>query len=256
MKKHFRIGLIVPSSNVTMETEIPTMLQWRSEVAPERFTCHSSRMRMRNVTREELGEMDVESDRCARELSDARCDVLGYACLIAIMVQGPGAHVASEERLAGVAREHGAPAPVVSSAGALVRGIQALGARKVALVAPYMKPLTTAVIDYLHAHDIEVTDAVSLEIANNLDVANVDPMRLIGIAQGLDRSKADAIVLSSCVQMPSLAAIQDAEDRLGLPVLSAATATVYELLRGLHLEPIVPLAGRLLSGTVGARIVT
>lgn len=256
MKMNFRIGLIVPSSNVTMETEIPTMLQWRSEVAPERFTCHSSRMRMRNVTREELGEMDFESDRCAAELSDARCDALGYACLIAIMAQGPGYHVTSEERLARVAQENGGPAVVVSSAGALVRGIQALGARKVALIAPYIKPLTKSVIDYLNAYQIDVTDAMSLEIPNNLDVANLDPMRLPEVAQSLDRRNADAIVLSSCVQMPSLSAIQEAEDRLGLPVLSAATATVYELLSRLNLAPVVPHAGRLLSGTVGTKILT
>lgn len=254
MKTHFRIGLIVPSSNVTMEAEIPTMLQWRSHVAPERFTCHSGRMRMRNVTPEELGEMDFESDRCAIELSDARCDVLGYACLVAIMVQGPGYHTKSEERLAAVARENGAPAPVVSSAGALVRGIQALGARKVALIAPYMKPLTKSVIDYLNAYEIDVTDAISLEIPDNLDVAAVDPVRLIGMAERLDRRDAGAIVLSSCVQMPSLPAIQEAEDRLRLPVLSAATATVYELLTRLKLAPVVPNAGHLLSGTVGNRV--
>ena len=41
-------------------------------------------MRMKHVTREELANMDAASDRCALELSDARVDVLGYACLVAI----------------------------------------------------------------------------------------------------------------------------------------------------------------------------
>src|SRR3546814_3373089 len=79
----FRIGQIVPSSNVTMETEIPAMLQMRQQIRPERFTFHSSRMRMRRVEKEELAAMDRESDRCAIELSDARMDVIGYACLVA-----------------------------------------------------------------------------------------------------------------------------------------------------------------------------
>ena len=34
----FRIGQMVPSSNTTMETEIPAMLRLREPVAPERFT--------------------------------------------------------------------------------------------------------------------------------------------------------------------------------------------------------------------------
>ena len=81
----YRIGQIVPSSNTTMETEIPAMLRAREAVEPERFTFHSSRMRMKKVTREELAAMDADSDRCAAELSDARADVIGYACLVAII---------------------------------------------------------------------------------------------------------------------------------------------------------------------------
>jgi maleate isomerase len=38
------------------------------------------------------------------------------------------------------------------------------------------------------------------------------------------------------------------EQKLGLPVLSAAVATTYSLLRALDLEPKVPDAGALLSG--------
>lgn len=53
--KHFRIGQIVPSSNTTMETEIPAMLTSRYSLFPEeRFTFHSSRMRMMHVSPEEL----------------------------------------------------------------------------------------------------------------------------------------------------------------------------------------------------------
>ncbi len=60
MQKVFRIGQIVPSSNVTMETEIPAMLRARESIRAERFTFHSSRMRMKKVTKEELAAMDAE----------------------------------------------------------------------------------------------------------------------------------------------------------------------------------------------------
>jgi len=79
-----RVGQIVPSSNTTMETEIPAILRAREAVEPERFTLHSARMRMKKVTKQELEAMDRDSDRWALELSDARVDVLGYACLVAI----------------------------------------------------------------------------------------------------------------------------------------------------------------------------
>ena len=74
MSRNYRVGLIVPSSNTTMETEIPTMLRAREQVLPELFSFHSSRMRMKEVTKEQLMAMDKDSDRCALELSDARME--------------------------------------------------------------------------------------------------------------------------------------------------------------------------------------
>jgi maleate isomerase len=255
LKKNHRIGLVVPSSNTTMETEIPTMLRWREQVDEEQsFTFHSSRMRMKNVTKEELKAMDVESDRCAVELSDARCDVIAYACLVAIMCQGPGYHMESEQRLFNATKENGAATSVISSAGALVEGIKTLGAKKVAIITPYMKPLTNQVIDYIETSDIEVTDSISLEIPDNLEVGRQDPLNLVEIVKKLDISQADAVVLSACVQMPSLQAIQKVEDEIGKPVLSAAVATVYSILKTLNLKTYVPNAGKLLSGEVFAEI--
>jgi maleate cis-trans isomerase len=66
MSRPFRIGQIVPSSNTTMETEIPAILRAREAVEPDRFTFHSSRMRMKKVTKEELAAMDADSDRAQR----------------------------------------------------------------------------------------------------------------------------------------------------------------------------------------------
>jgi maleate isomerase len=247
--KSYRIGQIVPSSNTTMETEIPAMLNARHVLFPEeRFTFHSARMRMMHVTPEELKNMDVQSDRCATELTDARCDVLAYACLVAIMCQGPGYHRQSESRLSRVAEENGAPTPVISSAGALCEGIKAMGFRKVAILTPYMKPLTQQVATYIESEDIEVTDTLSFEVSDNLEVGRLDPMNLLEHVKRLDTSKADAVVLSACVQMPSLPAIQLVEHRLGKPVSSAAIATVYRILKTLDLKAEVRDAGYLLSG--------
>lgn len=243
-----RIGLIVPSSNVTMETEIPAMLRARPEHYEESFTFHSSRMRMQSVTQEELERMDDQSKDSATLLSDARCDVLAYACLIGIMAQGPGYHEESEAALHQKTVENNADAPVVTSAGALVRALDRLDAEQVTLIAPYMEELTQTVIEYFESTGVDVLDYETLECPDNLEVAQLDPRNLIDIAEGLDTDDADALVLSSCVQMPSLAAIQAAEDRFGLPTFSAATATTYEILDHLNLSTQVPGAGTLLDG--------
>ena len=151
------------------------MLGARQLIRPERFTFHSSRMRMKHVNKEELAAMDAESDRCALELSDARVDVLGYACTVAIMAMGLGYHHESQARLAQVTKDNQAAAPVISSAGALVNGLKVIGAKRIALVAPYMKPLTQLVVDYIQHEGIEVKVWRALEIPDNLDVGRHDP---------------------------------------------------------------------------------
>ncbi len=246
--RSYRIGQIVPSSNTTMETEIPAILRARELILPERFTFHSSRMRMKHVTKEELAAMDGDSDRCALELSDARVDVLGYACLVAIMSMGRGYHRVSEQRLHQRTVDNGGPAPVVTSAGALVDGLHAIGAKKVSILTPYMKPLTQLVIDYIENEGIEVVDNISLEIPDNLEVGRQDPRAPIEITRRLDTRGVDAVVASACVQMPSLASVQAIEDRVGLPVLSSSVATTYMMLKRLELSTAVPGFGALLSG--------
>ena len=248
MQKTYRIGQIVPSSNTTMETEIPAMLAARQLVRPERFTFHSSRMRMKKVVKEELAAMDAESDRCALELSDARVDVLGYACLVAIMAMGHGYHRVSQERLHGRTVENGGPAPVITSAGALVDALKVMNAKRVAVVAPYMLPLTRMVVDYIENEGHEVLVWRALEIPDNLEVGRHDPARLPGIVAGMDLEGVDAIVLSACVQMPSLQAVAQVEAMTGKPVVTAAIATTYAMLKALGLDTYVPGGGALLSG--------
>jgi maleate isomerase len=232
-----------------METEIPTMLRARESVAPERFTFHSSRMRMMQVTKEELAAMDADSDRCAAELADARVDVLGYACLVATMSMGKGYHCVSQKRLQAVTlRETGTEIPVVTSAGALVDSLRTLGARTITMIAPYMKSLACLVADYIQAEGVRVVDSIALEVPDNLEVGRRDPMALVDIYKRLNLEGVDVLVLSSCVQMPSLAAVPLVEKESGLPVVSASICTTYQMLRRLGLSTYVPQAGTLLSG--------
>jgi maleate isomerase len=249
----FRIGQIVPSSNTTMETEIPALLRAREALRPdERFTFHSSRMRMHRVVKEELEAMNAQGLRCAAELADARVDVMSTACLVAIMAMGLGHHRTTERELTEVARANGCDAPVMTSAGALIDGLKAMKARRIALMAPYMKPLTDLVVRYIESEDIEVVDALCFEIPDNLEVGRRDPMQLLQDVQRLDTRRADVVVASACVQMPSLPALQAIEDRLGVPTVSTAACTVHQMLVRLGLDPVAPGAGALLRAPASA----
>ncbi len=242
-----RIGLLVPSSNVTMESELPAMLLARRQIFPEEsFTFHSARMRMTHVSPQQLISMNDQVARATVEIADIDPDVIVSACLVAIMAQGSGYHCTAQDDIVR-AWGAGSQSRVVTSAGALVTGLRAIGAARIAMLTPYTPALTELVVDYIQGEGFEVVDVISLGVADNLEVSRLDPGALLVHARRLNLSQADALVLSACVQMPSLSAIPVVEAALNIPVVTAATATCFEILRSLDLNPVVPDAGYLLQ---------
>ena len=191
--------------------------------------------------------MNKEGLRCAAELSDARVDVMSTACLVAIMSQGLGYHRQVESDFRRIAHENGSDAKVMTSAGALIHGLQALGAKKVSLMAPYMKPLTDKVVAYIENEGIEVVDRICFEIPDNLEVGRRDPMRLLEDVNKLNTANVDVVVLSACVQMQSLPALQLAQDALGIRATSTAACTVRNMLDLLGLRAGTPGFGAVLA---------
>ena len=232
-----------------METEIPQMLQRRAASENETFTFHSSRARLHTVSTEELAKMVDDGERCAVEVSDADVDVIAYACLVALMAQGPGFHSTAEKRLGDAVGEW-IPPPHRHERRCFGRRAPSTPSRANRRDRAVHEADHSVVVDYIEHAGIEVVQSVSLEVAHNLSVGRIDPLSLLDRVDDLDLSGVDALVLSACVQCPSLPAIPLAEQRTNLPVISAATATTFRLLEALGLDPVVPGAGRLLTGEV------
>jgi maleate isomerase len=249
----YRIGQIVPSSNITMEREVPAIFAARMQALPERFSFHSSRVRMHRVVAEELERMNRDMGRCALELADARVDVMSTACLVATMCMGMGYHRQVIEDLGHAIAEAPYRPQIMTSAGALVDELKDFGARRISLMAPYSDALTKTVVEYIEHEGIEVRDAINFSILDNLEVGERDPLRLLEDVKRLDVRGVDTVVLSACVQMPSLAAIELAQQALGIPVTSTAVCTARQMLRRLGLAATAPGAGAYLGSQTGLR---
>jgi maleate isomerase len=240
---HVRVGLVVPSSNVTVETELPALL---GRHASATFSFHSSRMRMAKVSPAQLAAMNAQRERCILELGDAGPDVILYACLVALMAAGRGEHHRVEGLVAEQLATGGSDARVRSSAGALVEALQALGAGRIALVTPYLRPLAEQVVTYLESEHLDVADWRALEVEDNRAVGCIPGEQVMAAARTLDLTDVDALVISACVQMPSLPLVEAAEEEFGIPVISAATAGAFSILRAVDLPVNIPAAGSLL----------
>lgn len=248
-----RIGLVVPSSNTTMEIEIPALMRRQRQASGGIGGCsfHTARLRLREVRADTLRAMNDGAAEAAESLCDADVDVIAYACLVAAMVDGRHSMEASLGRLAtGCANARSGPPALVTSAHALIAALHAIGARNVAMITPYRKELAASVAATLGDHDLTVRRLVALEVTDNLAVGRLDQVALLARARELDLGGCDALVISACVQMPSLDVLETAEREFGLPVLSAATATAWALLRALGKTVDIAAAGSLLRGSL------
>ena len=201
---------------------------------------------MHTVSAAQLASMNAQRERCTMEIADASPDVILYACLVAVMVGGPGEHRRVEGAVAEQLAAGGSAALIRSSAGALVQALRAIDADRIAIVTPYMRPLAEQVVGYLESEEFELADWRALEVADNAEVGCIPGERVLEAARSLDLAGVDALVISACVQMPSLDLIDPAEEEFGIPVLSAATAGAYSILRSLTLPVAIPGAGSLL----------
>ena len=78
-----RIGLLVPSINTTMETEL-----WR--IAPQGVSVHSARISGgRHGTPEELRSMEEASKAAARDVAMVEPGVVIYGCTSGSFFEGP-----------------------------------------------------------------------------------------------------------------------------------------------------------------------
>lgn len=234
-ERRTRLGLIVPSSNTTMETEVFRML-------PAGFTLHAARMRMKQVTPEELRRMDEDSLRAAEELADAEVSAIAYGCTIAIMCREPGYDEVVRERLEVAVRT-----PTVVSASAVLDACRALGIVRVAIATPYLDSLAAMECEFLQKSGLAVADNKNLNIADNIAVGNQPEAAAYDLARSLDVGSADGVLIS-CAQLPSLGVIERLERELGLPVLSTNTATLWSVFQRLGVECRIGGFGRLLAG--------
>ncbi|HEV7803587.1 MAG TPA: decarboxylase, partial [Burkholderiales bacterium] len=91
---------------------------------------------------------------------------------------------------------------------------------------------------FLEASGVEVADMKGLALVDNLVVGRLGPETAYDLALKVDRSDADAIVLS-CTNWQTMEAIERIERETGKPVITTTQASIWAALRIIgHREPV------------------
>jgi maleate isomerase len=171
---------------------------------------------------EELADLEAIASAC-RDVSIPEPAVTAYLCTSASFVAG----VAGESRLREAMRSGGARDPITTS-GAMLEAISAVGARRVAVGTPYDAALTERLVDFLRAAGVETTGTGHLGLDAGIWRVSPEAVRELALRLPLDR--ADAVFLA-CTNLPTYDVIPALEAELGMPVLSANLVTMWAALR-------------------------
>lgn len=118
---------------------------------------------------------------------------VGFGCTSASAVLGQGVQDAL-----------GARAPVSTPTSGALRGFQALGVNRVALMTPYLRETADLVGDHFAAHGLDVVSRRSMEQGDDRDMALLTDAQVMEFALASDHADAQALFMS-CTALPALA---------------------------------------------------
>jgi maleate isomerase len=213
-----RLGVVLPSSNTTVEPEFREML-------PDDCTVHAARVPLENVTADELDVMADHAERAASLLSHASVDGVAYACTTGSLIHGAGFDTRLESRLSDAV-----DAPAIATARSVVRALNTLDGDEVAVATPYSAELDRLERDYLTENDIEVVSIDGRGLVENAAIGKLDAVDAEEQGGSILSTTPEADTLFiSCTNYRSIPALMSLEAEFGIPVISSNAATAWDL---------------------------
>jgi len=219
-----RIGLLVPSSNTTIEPEF-------NKMAPSKVTVHSTRMMLKEITSKAMLKMADEAEKGTELLSSAGVDVIIYGCSTCSLMGG----VDWEEVLINQL-EFQVGTKVITTNKAVIEAIEQMGGGKVGVVTPYREELNRLEKRYLQAHGLNISSIKGLGLENPEDISNVNEISIIELLDDIiDDSD---IIYISCTNLPTINIIEKLERKHKIPVITGNQASMWAALKHMKYDGI------------------
>jgi maleate isomerase len=222
------IGVVIPY-DFALDREL-----WRW--VPAQVSLHLTRTPYQDIpvsVAQAIAVSDQETVvRCTRDLLIVEPAAVAYGCTSGSFIRG----LAGEAALVAGMVEAGAPRAVTTS-GAVIAAVHALGIQKVALVTPYDEAVGAKLRAYLNEAGIEVAAQNDMGLTGR--IWTVPNEVTADLARRTARGGGDAVLLS-CTNLRTYDLIASLEQELGVPLLSANQVTMWAVLAAAGVAAVGP----------------
>ena len=214
-----RIGLIILSTDHTTEVDFQRM------VASGRIGVYVARIPYANpVTPENLRKMQPSlTAAAALILPDEPLDVVMYSCTSASVVIG-------DQQIEAAVQAAKPGVPVVTPTAAAVKGLRALGAKRISVLTPYTVETSRPMAEYFEQLGFTIDRFTCLGLTDDREMARISHDEIVGFAGQAMAPESDALFIS-CTAVRAAEVVARIEDATGKPVVSSNLATAWACLR-------------------------
>ena len=224
MGQRATLGLIVLPADETLENEMRAILP-RDGVA-----LYHSRIAMPpEVTPETLAAMERALPAAASMLPEIAFDVIGYGCTSGATVIGP-------EGVARAVQSVRPGAAVVDPVSGTMAAARALGVRRIGFVTPYVESVSAAMRQLLEANGFEISGFGSFMEGDDRVVARITPDSVLAAIEDVATMATTDAVFVACTNLRVASIAEEAERRIGRPVISSNLALAWQMMRAAGLR--------------------
>lgn len=219
MKRHLRIGLVVPFSTDRVPVEGPRMY-------PD-VTFIPRGVGVRSLTPEGYDAAWDGIVPAAKELAGQGVDAIMVIGTSLTFYRGYEAHRQLLDRLRA---ETGLPVSTMTEA--VVDGLRSVGARRIAVATAYSKAVNDRLADFLTRSDFEVLALEAFGLTGFGDAEKQSEQDIVDLTgRAIAEAKAADAVLISCGGLMTLDCAEPIERRHGIPVVTSTQAAFWKALR-------------------------
>jgi len=236
---------MVPATNTTFEADFAL-------VVAKEVTLHSHRLWMSGDVESEdfIDKVNDEVEEAAKYLALAKVEVIAYGFTTGSFYRGIAYSKQLEERI-----QKAAGVPGITPATAIVEALHYFEAKKVSVATPYPEWNNAMLLRYLDEASFDVLnlegDPRPASVAIREPMWDQEPESIVEFASKVCLPEADAL-LCPCTAWRSLEVVEELEQRLGIPVVTANQTAIWATFRKLGISPSIHGFGRLLEGMSSA----